>query len=124
MDDGIRIGQINKVELAHFSVKENLTSDREKPADISKFTITAHAANRTILESCLLYIRSYAATGPDNSNECFPLLLYACTYWPTHLKVIHNDIDLLLRIRYFIFLIPSQQCRSGLVYFIPLHWKI
>ncbi|KAI9761972.1 MAG: hypothetical protein M1840_001501, partial [Geoglossum simile] len=48
-----------EIKLAHFSVKEYLISDREKPPPVPIFCMTDAIAHRTIVESCLLYILNY-----------------------------------------------------------------
>lgn len=98
---------VDQIKLAHFSVKEYLMSNREKPAGISEFTITANIANQTIAEGCILYIERYVNSVKHkhlNLKYCyqdimgelerFPLLHYACIFWLEHPDAMHSTIDI------------------------------
>jgi ankyrin repeat domain-containing protein 50 len=76
------------VRLAHFSVKEYLTSSRILRGPAKIFRLDESLSSRTILESCLSYFEKYACTGTEPFEEYdlddFPLLSYSCEYWPIH----------------------------------------
>jgi hypothetical protein len=78
---------IEEIRLAHFSVKEYLISDRAKPPPVPTLCTTDVVAHRAIAESCLLYILYYGQTEDkslsDEDLEKYPLLYYACQFWPT-----------------------------------------
>ena len=81
-------GTVKTIHLAHFSVKEYLTSSRIKNGSASRFFIEASMANQMILHSCLCYIdhsRSSMGTRERLQNE-LPLLTYARNNWSLHAR--------------------------------------
>ncbi|KAI9726230.1 MAG: hypothetical protein M1834_009085 [Cirrosporium novae-zelandiae] len=79
--------------LAHFSVKEYLTSDRiRQDYRVKEFGTTNIAANSFITSSCLHYILFYSQsdikTTPIKDFKLFPLLEYACKYWYIHRRLL------------------------------------
>ena len=71
------------VSLAHFSVEEYLKSDKVR--DI--FRITEPRFHWLMVESCLAYVALYEPDGRDEfgcAKSKYPLLLYACRFWPDH----------------------------------------
>ncbi|MCJ1385865.1 hypothetical protein MMC17_008989 [Xylographa soralifera] len=100
--NGIGAVGLGVVRLAHFSVKEYLTSERIVQATVSKFAMGAAMAHGHIAEACLLYLDSYQQLNsgpmpkakplwhrlwygrklPFNSKPDPDLLLsYACYFW-------------------------------------------
>jgi hypothetical protein len=83
-----------EVRLAHFSVKEYLLSDRIQSGSASEFGITSIEPDRSISESCLLYILHYdksdSKTRSYKDLKMYPLLPYACQFWYTHANRIHE----------------------------------
>ena len=77
-----------KVQLAHYSVKEYLLSDRIKISSASRFSILEIPANSVIAEACLAYL--LMLDQPDSlsaqSFQDYPLLEYAATYWFEHAR--------------------------------------
>ena len=86
-----------EIHLAHYSVKEYLTSPRAFHSRASRFGIDPYAANQRILESCLVYIdcsksfilevlqQGREASAPlSRLRRVFPLIEYACKYWSVH----------------------------------------
>jgi hypothetical protein len=74
-------GQDEIISFAHFSVKEYLESDRVKP-EVFRLLETHQWF---ILESCLAYIHHYDTKKSEEAGSGeYPLLLYACKYWPHH----------------------------------------
>ncbi|KAI9854271.1 MAG: hypothetical protein M1813_001311 [Trichoglossum hirsutum] len=70
------------VNFAHFSVKEYLECNRVDPAE---FRLLESDTQSFILKSCLAYIHYYDnQASKEAGSEQFPLLLYACKYWPYH----------------------------------------
>ena len=81
-------GTAGRIHLAHFSVKEYLTSTRVTSGPASRFHIEASTANQLILDSCLCYIdysRSSMGTRSQLQKK-LPLIKYACNNWPVHAK--------------------------------------
>ncbi|KAI9893734.1 MAG: hypothetical protein M1814_005950 [Vezdaea aestivalis] len=75
------------LKLAHFSVKEYLTSPRLKSGQLSRFYIGKGSANEAIAEICLLYLLSFDdPTNPLDEKKVaeLPLANYASKYWPYH----------------------------------------
>ena len=93
--------KLNKEEirLAHFSVKEYLTSEKIRREPTSYFGTDFVAANQFLTEACLAYILHYT-TAKERTNSAedlhlFPLLYYACRYWYVHMKAIVDEGQLL-----------------------------
>jgi ankyrin repeat protein len=83
---------IEELSLAHFSVREYLTSERIQCSEASRFGTTDVGAHTFIAESCLQYIFHYdesdfKATSTKDLED-FPLLRYTCEFWYTHVKLI------------------------------------
>ncbi|KAI1382401.1 hypothetical protein F4677DRAFT_25067 [Hypoxylon crocopeplum] len=94
-----------EVQLAHFSVKEYLMSDRAGE-DIAKPLSEFHA-NASIAELCLAYLihigRCWRGWRLDNEPcESYPLLTYAETYWIKHAIVVETWPNIQKWIREFI----------------------
>lgn len=95
------------IRLAHFSVKEYLTSERSRAGSAAQFSVTPIDAHHFLAKSCLLYMRYYASAhkrcGKDlrgasdhECTECFeeaPLLQYSCSFWMGHLKAIPGTLE-------------------------------
>lgn len=103
-------GTRKEIHLAHYSVKEYLSSPRASQSSASRFTIGHLQANERIMESCLHYMMcakaacteierphvddgleralKYTDIRPDpwklQLKSRFPLLDYACTKWFFH----------------------------------------
>ncbi|OPB42080.1 hypothetical protein A0O28_0031970 [Trichoderma guizhouense] len=81
-----------EIRLAHFSIKEYLTSRRIAGNPMSAFSFTEVDAHLYITRSCLAYLRYFTAitkTTREESNEsikCFPLIRYVTKYWALHLE--------------------------------------
>ncbi|KAH9069622.1 ankyrin repeat-containing domain protein [Lactarius deliciosus] len=72
------------VQLAHFSVKEFLTSDRlaSLTADLSRFHIRLDAAHTVIVQACLaILLRPNCSDVADRGS---PLSEYAAQHWVVH----------------------------------------
>ncbi|KAL7954396.1 ankyrin repeat-containing domain protein [Trichoderma compactum] len=81
-----------EIHLAHFSIKEYLTSRRITKNPTSAFSFTEVDAHLYITKSCLAYLK-YITTinkagweGSYESFNYFPLVRYATRYWPLHLE--------------------------------------
>ncbi len=89
------------VRLAHFSVKEYLTSSRISSGPAAIFSLDESLSSRMILESCLSYFEQYTCTRSKTFEEYdlddFPLLSYSSEYWPSHAtsQLQPSTIDLL-----------------------------
>ncbi|KAI9847491.1 MAG: hypothetical protein M1837_002392 [Sclerophora amabilis] len=77
--------RIWEVKLAHFSVKEYITSERIRHSQASAYGLQETSAQRFITKSCLVYILNYSEslnkTLSYKDLEEFPLLDYACRKW-------------------------------------------
>lgn len=108
-----------EIRLAHFSVKEYLTSDRISRGPASRFRFRANEGHDLILRSCLHYIqcipthddilradsistilRSQAPlpqepaprTSDQHTAEPHSLLKYASKYWPAHARYLGENL--------------------------------
>lgn len=80
--------------LAHFTVKEYLTSTNIARGPAASYRILPHTANTELTKTCLTYILfNDFSTGPCETEDEFlarldeyPLLRYAPYYWPTHIR--------------------------------------
>jgi ankyrin repeat protein len=87
--------RVKEIRLAHFSVKEYLTSERAARGPASDFRVQQSLADEIIMESCLNYINScdlnkstenveFASNVEINIERDWPLLKYACLKWSVH----------------------------------------
>ena len=86
-----------EILLAHFSVKEYLTSSRAPRSLASHFSINQHKAHEFIMEGCIQYIHCNSSScrgiySPIFERE-FPLMSYACRYWFVHAGSCFRDIE-------------------------------
>jgi len=88
--------QTSQIYLAHYSVKEYLTSDRILAGSASAFACFETSANRNITELCLTYLSSFER--PDTltygSLTAFPLLSYASRFWFKHAQTANEEMGL------------------------------
>ncbi|PHH83481.1 hypothetical protein CDD82_440 [Ophiocordyceps australis] len=71
-----------RVRLAHFSVKEYLTSKRSGPFSLEECDVHKHIA-----QSSLAY-HLYRSTMSEYEAESLKLRYYAARYWPEHLEMV------------------------------------
>ena len=77
-----------RVRLAHFSVKEYLTSVNVQQEMPQELRLEEKPANRAMAEDCLVYLRNFSERVPDGWSALeklkFPLLNYAVNNWSAH----------------------------------------
>lgn len=76
-----------KIQFAHFSIKEYLVSTRLAPDLADTFSTSSMDAHQHIAESCIAYHTHLSKTvlaTPESLTE-FRLWEYVCKYWPEHL---------------------------------------
>ncbi|KAI2614967.1 putative multiple ankyrin repeats single kh domain protein [Hypoxylon sp. NC1633] len=80
---------ILEMQLAHYSVREYLTSGRLKE-DIAKY-LEEMASRTSIAETCLSYISQLEeGISPRKVKRKFPLAQYAAQYWTSHAVMIES----------------------------------
>lgn len=79
-----RIDDEPTIHIAHFSVQEYLESTRilEHP-DLRPFAMDREEAHMHIFKACLMFLL-------ESSSTEYPILTYASTYWPHHLKEVRE----------------------------------
>ena len=79
-----RIDDEPTIHIAHFSVQEYLESTRilEHP-DLRPFAMDREEAHMHIFKTCLMFLL-------EPSSTEYPILYYASTYWPHHLKEVRE----------------------------------
>lgn len=79
-----------KVRLAHFSIKEYLTSDRMREGHMADFSFTDIDAHLWIARSCLAYHKLLSSShfGQASTERDERLRHYATLNWPMHLEMI------------------------------------
>ena len=84
--EGTVIGE--QVQLAHYSVKEFLTSKRIKEL-VPNYSIDPTTAHTSMAEVCLAYLLSFnsPASVSPSMLENFPLAAYAAQHWTKHAKL-------------------------------------
>ena len=94
MTELLPLGKFTEIRLAHYSVREYLSSGRlaQTPLLAAKFYITPSVAHYHLSFSCIAYI-SYWALRNDHElvnpspyllASVAPLMVYATKYWATH----------------------------------------
>ena len=86
----------NVIYLAHFSVKEYLTSTRILGASAPAFAISEIPANKIITEICLSYLSYFDKPNslPKERRRTYPLLEYAAEYWYKHARNANEEMGL------------------------------
>jgi hypothetical protein len=82
----VSLGENRTLQLAHFSVKEFLTSDRVgRLLKSPGYNLSSRTANLNIAEMCLAYIMgSCPNITTEKSSKLFPLFDYAAQNWSDH----------------------------------------
>ncbi|KAL1633261.1 hypothetical protein SLS58_011171 [Diplodia intermedia] len=87
--------EVSEIRPAHASVKDYLLSSK-----VSSLSLDAKLANRSIAETCLLYLLHtpfrYGFRGEnmhDTLLQSWPLLLYASHCWLRHVQELDDDLD-------------------------------
>jgi hypothetical protein len=90
------VGQRRFIRLAHFSIKEFLTSDRIKKGPASSFSVNEDDAHIYIASSCLIYhlyiseVECLTHT-PESLYKSLSLWEYATDQWPSYAEVVSQD---------------------------------
>lgn len=108
------------LRLAHYSVKEFLTSKRIRESVMSNYAINESLSHKVIAETCLIYLlylgQAMSLYSKNHSKtyskaqlvESFPLARYAAIYWPEHTRLVSpNDSEILDR--YAMYLLCNEQ---------------
>lgn len=79
---------VRHIKLAHFSVKEFLVSGMTEKCEAAPLLASTKLNQCFMTEACLYYILSYEESKHKAHSLTdlisFPLLVYACQYWPHH----------------------------------------
>ena len=96
------IDQNSKVQLAHFSVKEYLVSDRILNSEAGEFHLQDSREHGFIACSCLAYLQHHSDSGRKTLTrlvlEPFPLIEYAARSWFHHSRL-WSDTDTIREVR-------------------------
>ena len=89
--------EVDELQLAHYSVKEYLTSD-SVTGIVASFHIRTDPANVFIAEACLAYLSGFDETNLKDASAIarFPFAAYAAMFWSQHLRAA-KDTTLLER---------------------------
>lgn len=81
-----------EVRLAHYSVKEYITSDRILQGQVSYLHIPLYEAHRSVAKMCLTYLLQFDQrefVSQDTIRD-YPFCLYAAEYWMQHAKAAYD----------------------------------
>ena len=117
---GIGDVEVEELALAHFSVKEYLTSGRVCK-DIEFFGIQTISGNKAIAEMCLAYLVHFDKPLEFSSEvlEEFPLADYAARYWFEHAKIVDREEHLPIQHAMMLFSSSGYCFRNWLCLFDP-----
>ncbi|ORY56389.1 uncharacterized protein BCR38DRAFT_505334 [Pseudomassariella vexata] len=93
---------VTEIQLAHFSVKEYLTSNRL--AKSIKMDFEEAAARASISEACLAYLLDLDQTcKPQEIIKSYPMAQYSAQYWTSHAIIAetHSETGFKLAIEFF-----------------------
>lgn len=83
-----------EIYLAHFSIKEYLTSDRIQTKPNFQYDVRSTAQDE-ITQACLIYLLYFQDNGLGDGNlHTFPLFNYAATQWCEHYRLAKESISL------------------------------
>ena len=112
-----------EIVLAHFSVKEYLTSSRAPCSLASHFSTNQHKANEFIMEGCIQYIycnsSSFHNVYSPSLTRDLPLMYYACKYWFIHAGNCFRDIEMVSKQRVVQFLEHKESVHTWTLHFDP-----
>jgi hypothetical protein len=75
------------VELAHYSVKEYLVSDRISAGRAARYSMRDNVCHDTITASCLSYLLQFQEPQlRSDTLQSYHLAFYSATFWPRHAK--------------------------------------
>ncbi|KZL87248.1 pfs domain-containing protein, partial [Colletotrichum incanum] len=96
-DDNDGESEVKELQLAHFSVKKYLLSDRVEQAISGTFRETL--ARASITEICLAYLLELEySLSPARLRQSYPLAQYAAQYWMSHaVEADTSRVDTLIR---------------------------
>jgi hypothetical protein len=82
------IREAGKLQLAHFSVKEYLISDRIRLRAAARYGFNIISANTFISRACLVYLLQFDTIDSIDFDKIshFPLAPYAAEHWMLHVK--------------------------------------
>ena len=77
-----------RLQLAHFSVKEYLIGTRIQNGPVSQYSFNGNMANDLICQTCLAYLLQFDQMDSlkPTTLSCFPLACYAAEFWITHVQ--------------------------------------
>ena len=92
---GERVYEVERISLAHYSVKNYLTSTRARPTPLDRFRISPDASHTSIAMGCLTYLLcfQYSLDGFHNVFDEYPLAKYAADRWAYHYKKVDSNDD-------------------------------
>jgi Ankyrin repeats (3 copies)/Ankyrin repeats (many copies) len=87
-----------ELRLAHYSVKEYITSKEIQDGPLSRFSVSQVSANCLLGKVCLTYLLSFSKPEPLSHNDLqeYPLLNYAARHWFAHARFVPENSDPLL----------------------------
>ena len=90
--NGSTIEEREELQLAHYSVKEYLMSNRIKNSPVADYTILWEQSHKAIAEVCLTYLLQFDTWNTIDGETLLesPLARYAAQYWPEHTKLSGN----------------------------------
>ena len=93
-DSSVQEWLMGRVQLAHFSVKEYLLSERCAP----RWGFESQTCHKTMAENCLYYLLHLGERAPLTKKivRQYPLALYAANYWWRHAQKVDMTPDCLV----------------------------
>ncbi|KAL4961575.1 uncharacterized protein BDV14DRAFT_203609 [Aspergillus stella-maris] len=84
-----------QVRLAHFSVKQYLTSAGIQSGPASQYAVTEAKAHACIAQVCIAYLLQFNQPYPAMADviQASPLLRYAANYWSLHARLALANIN-------------------------------
>ena len=82
-----------QIRLAHFSVKEFLTSSKLRTSPMSEFLLAGSPVHAYIVRSSLAYLMYIKEPLNTENIEQYPLARYAAAFWIEHLRLLEPGPD-------------------------------
>ena len=98
-DSKIQNGQLVPAEhlrLAHYSVKEYLTSEAIKRGPCSEFFINEVEAHMSVSQACIVYLLSIDGPVSSSASTELPLAKYVANFWAVHAELGRQSKKILL----------------------------
>ena len=126
-DSRTRDGQLvpaEYIKVAHYSVKEYLTSEAVLQGPCSRFSINENDAHVSVAKACIAYLLNMEGCVSGSTHVEFPLASYAAKYWNVHAKLGSQSNGVPILENMIIKLLGSTHAMSNVYFLCKPHYPV